>query len=198
MKDTQRKDEKRRLREEILAKRALLTAEDIKEKSRKITDKLLDLKEFKASKVVMSYVDFNNEVETKDFIRTCLQQGKRVVVPVVVRKPESLRSEIIASEIFDPDGDLVPGTYGILEPRKDRLREINPCEIDFAAIPGTVFDMRRNRIGYGAGYYDRFLIKLKKDCLKAGLAFELQIVEELPVEKHDVPLDMIITESRNI
>lgn len=198
MKDTQRKDEKRRLREEILAKRALLTAEDIKEKSRKITDKLLDLKEFKASKVVMSYVDFNNEVEIKDFIRTCLQQGKRVVVPVVVRKPESPRSEIIASEIFDPDGDLVPGTYGILEPRKDRLREINPCEIDFAAIPGTVFDMRRNRIGYGAGYYDRFLIKLKKDCLKAGLAFELQIVEELPVEKHDVPLDMIITESRNI
>lgn len=198
MKDTQRKDEKRRLREDILAKRALLTAEDIKEKSRKITDKLLDLKEFKAGKVVMSYVDFNNEVETKDFIRTCLQQGKRVAVPVVVRKPESPRSEIIASEIFDPDGDLVPGTYGILEPRKDRLREINPCEIDFAAIPGTVFDVRRNRIGYGAGYYDRFLIKLKKDCLKAGLAFELQIVEELPVEKHDVPLDMIITESRNI
>lgn len=186
---------KKELREKVLLKRDLLTKEEIEQKSQIILDKLQNLKFFYESSIIMSYVNFKSEVNTRMFINHCLKLGKRVLVPVVVKKPGNNYKEIIASEIFDLDRDLAVGTYGILEPGKESLREINPHEIDLMVVPGTVFDKSCNRIGYGAGYYDRFMKKVKPDCFKAGLAFQLQVVDRLPAEDHDVPLDIIITES---
>jgi len=188
------KNAKKELREKVLLKRDSLTREEIEQKSRLILDKVHNLKSFGESNVIMSYVSFRSEVNTRMFINHCLELGKRVLVPAVVKKTGTGCKEIIASEISDPDKDLAIGTYGILEPRKESLREINPYEIDFMVVPGTVFDKNCNRIGYGAGYYDRFMKKVKPECFKVGLAFQLQMVDELPSEEHDVPLDMVITE----
>ncbi|NLD47053.1 MAG: 5-formyltetrahydrofolate cyclo-ligase, partial [Clostridiaceae bacterium] len=84
------------------------------------------------------------------------------------------------------------------EPDKKLTTRINPDIIDFVIVPGVVFDIKRNRIGYGAGFYDAFLKRLDPRCFKAGIAFEFQVYQQVPVEPHDVPLDTVITEERFI
>lgn len=187
------KDNKKELRKTILALRSSLTAEEVKAKSNKIVEKLISLKEFEKSSTVMCYVDFRNEVATGCFIGYCLKAGKKAAVPLVVDA-----GNMIAAEINCPEDDLEPGTFGVMEPKKCKLKEINPEEIDIIVVPGAVFDLDKNRIGYGAGFYDRFLPKLRRDCLKVGIAFDIQVVESVPVGEYDVPLELVITESRII
>ena len=98
----------------------------------------------------------------------------------------------------DPVKDMVPGFKGILEPDPSKARLLDPREIDFAVVPGIAFDVSGNRLGFGAGCYDRLLPLLRPDCLKVGAAFEIQIADELPVNEHDFRLDMIVTEKRMI
>lgn len=191
------KNKKDIIRKEILRLRNLINGEELEEKSSAIMRRLMDTEEFKASKTIMCYMDFKNEVKTVDFMKLCLMLRKRVAVPLV-QKIEGGRKELIACEVRDLDSELEPGTYGILEPRKDAVREVPPDEIDLVVVPGVVFDLKKNRIGYGAGYYDRFLKKTRNDCSRIAVAFDIQIVDEVPVEGHDEQMGMIITESRII
>lgn len=96
------------------------------------------------------------------------------------------------------DSDLEKGVLGLLEPKKECKRLLNPEDIDLIVVPGIAFDILKNRIGYGAGYYDRFLKTTREDCLKVGVAFELQILDKINTQEHDVPLNAIITEKRVI
>lgn len=185
------------LRKSVIEQRSSLSEAELEDKSRHIINTVKELEQFTAGNMIMCYVDFRNEVRTAGFIRECLLMGKRIAVPVVQRLPDKERS-IIASEILDIDKDLEKGAYGILEPSKCKIREISPDIIDFVIVPGVVFDEAKNRIGYGAGYYDRFLPLVRNSCLKAGIAFELQIRPSIPAGRYDVPLDMIITEDRII
>jgi 5-formyltetrahydrofolate cyclo-ligase len=95
--------------------------------------------------------------------------------------------------------ELVPGTFGILEPtaelRELPPRQVLPSQIDLALVPGVVFDRQGNRLGYGRGFYDRLLRQLPREVLRVGLAFECQVVEELPVEPHDERMDWLVTEA---
>lgn len=190
-------NDKNSLRKSILHSRDMLLPEEVKLKSKRIFEKLADLKEYKESSIIMCYMDFRNEVMTADFIQESFNRNKRIAVPLVVRNRNGQR-ELLASEIHDLKNDLAQGTFGIREPVKDRIREIQPQELDLVIVPGVVFDIRKNRIGYGAGFYDRFLTRTKADCLKAGVAFDMQVLNEVPVDVHDVPLDIIVTESRII
>ncbi|MDP4107760.1 MAG: 5-formyltetrahydrofolate cyclo-ligase, partial [Bacillota bacterium] len=79
--------------------------------------------------------------------------------------------------------------------KAEKIRKIQPSKIDLVVVPGVAFDIRRNRIGYGGGYYDRFLKKTSFACFKVGLAFEAQIADEVPIDRYDVPLHMVITEN---
>ena len=92
--------------------------------------------------------------------------------------------------------DLVEGPYGILEPKKEKIKEISFDEIDLIIIPGIVFDLKGNRIGHGKGFYDRLLKNTKVSII--ALAFEFQIIGKIPVDKNDKPVDIIITEKRII
>ena len=92
--------------------------------------------------------------------------------------------------------DLKISSYGILEPKKDKIKNISSDKIDLIIVPGVAFDLKGNRMGHGKGYYDRFLNLVKSTSI--GLAFEFQIIENIPVESHDKPIDMIITEKRII
>jgi 5-formyltetrahydrofolate cyclo-ligase len=181
---------KKKLKSEIISKRELLPREELLRKSAEIKKKLFSLKEFINSQTIMFYTSIKSEVYTHDMITEALI-SKKVAIPVV----DKVKDEISPSEIKD-FSELSQGTFGILEPKKDFIRKILPEEIDLVIVPGIAFDIKGHRIGYGKGYYDRLLKKTK--AVKIGFAFELQIIDEVPKEAHDVPMDKIITEKRII
>ena len=125
-------------------------------------------------------------------LQRCLAEGKSVSVPQTVPQ----QSELLAVAITNPATDLAPGYKGIPEPIPSlaELRRVNPQSIDIAIIPGAVFDRSGYRLGYGGGYYDRFLVKKAPQAYRIGLAFSLQLVNRIPALSHDAPLDMLITE----
>lgn len=174
---------KSELKESILKKRDSLPKEDILERSRKIQKNLFSLSQYSNSKTAMFFVSFNSEVHTHDMIIEALK-SKTVVVPKVTHH------EIEPSVIIDFD-NLVPARFGILEPI-DTMR-IAYKNIGLVLVPGIVFDREGHRIGYGFGYYDKFLAKVPK-AIKIGLAFDFQVVDRIPAEKHDVAVDFIVTE----
>ena len=178
---------KNRLKESILEKRNSLAKEEIKEKSIQIQKSLFNLDSYKKAKIIMFFVSFNSEVSTHDMIKEALN-NKTVIVPKVVGH------EIEPSVIIDFD-NLVTGKFGILEPIE--LMKIAYKNIDLVLVPGIAFDGHGHRIGYGFGYYDKFLKKVPK-AVKIGLAFDFQIVDKLPVEPHDVAVDLIVTENKII
>ncbi|HAW59996.1 MAG TPA: 5-formyltetrahydrofolate cyclo-ligase [Actinobacteria bacterium] len=193
MGNAETKREKEALRREILTKRDSQTAEEMARKSSKIKERLWGLPEFKRAKVVMFYVSFGSEVQTKEMIKEVLATGKKVIVPA----PQPKKRELLCSLIGDYR-DLEPGTYGILEPKKSKIRPVDVSHLDLIIVPGCVFDLRGYRLGYGKGYYDRFLKKTTPKTTLVGLAYELQIVKEIPATAHDVPVHKIITENRVI
>jgi 5-formyltetrahydrofolate cyclo-ligase len=184
---------KQTLKAEIYEKRNALSDEEIKEKSDKIKNNLLSLDEFKNSKNIMFYVSFNKEVDTHKLIKDLLnEKDKTVLVPYTVKN--DLRLNV--SELKDFN-ELELNDFGILEPKEPYIREFNPDKIDIVIVPGMVFDKTGHRIGYGYGYYDRFL-KAIKNILKIGLAYDLQLVEKIQEEEHDVPMDIIVTDKEII
>jgi len=182
---------KHTLKQEIIEKRKSLTKEEIKEKSSKIKDNFYSLNEFKNSKNLMMYVSFNKEVDTQDLIKELLDKEKNVIVPFVQKNNPILQLSELKS--FN---ELEPKTLGILEPKDEFVREFDIENVDLVIVPGLVFDQNGHRIGYGYGYYDKVLKKLKNNAKKIGFAFEFQLVEKIPEERHDVPVDILITEKR--
>lgn len=183
------------IRKCVLDGRKALQDEAVKDKSSRILQGLLMLQSFQSSRVVMCYMNFRNEVMTSDIMENCFKQGKRVAIPCSVVMPSG-DCGLMVYEIKDLTCDVCTGKYGILEPDVKKTQQISPGDIDIVLVPGVAFDMNRHRIGYGAGYYDRFLRSVKPNCFKAGLAFDLQIVDEIPSEEHDMQMDAIITENR--
>lgn len=189
-----RMDTKKDFRKNFIEKRNMLRAEDVVQKSDEIFGRVFSLKAYERAAVVMTYMSFGNEVMTGPFIEKCLKDGKKVVLPRVVISSEGGR-DLEVYEIKDTKDCLIPGFKGILEPDPAVLEQAEPRTVDLAVIPGVAFDKDCNRMGFGAGCYDRFLPKLSTDCLKAGVAFEIQMAERLPADEHDFRLDMVITES---
>jgi 5-formyltetrahydrofolate cyclo-ligase len=186
-------EERTALRANILAARNRLPAEERQQKSRTITERLLALPEFSASLNVFAYVSFRSEVETVELIARCLQKGAAVSVPLTLPAEHRL----LAYRITDPSRNLAPGYCGIPEPLTT-LPLVDPASIELVVVPGSVFDVHGGRLGYGGGYYDRFLQTAAPQALRIGLAFDLQVVAAVPLESHDQQLDYLITESRTI
>ncbi len=187
-------ESKSEVRKAALAVRSGLPENEVIYKSGIICDKIIKSGIFARAGLILCYMDFRNEVKTGGMIRAALCAGKRVGLPLV--KKNGMERELLAYEIKDPDKDVQKGTYGILEPLGDKLRRVDAGEIDLVIVPGAAFDVHKQRLGYGAGYYDRFLQKIRPDCVKMGVAFDIQIMDTIPVETHDIKMDMILTESR--
>lgn len=190
-------DSKRAIRKTILKKRGLASKEEVLEKSRIIINRLINLKHFGSCSDIMCYMDFRNEVMTAEFINFCLFQGRRISIPKIEKVKSSGQSKLTAYEINDIK-DVETGAYGILEPVGNTAKRINPRELDMICVPGVVFDIKGNRIGYGRGYYDRFLKETGTNCIKVGIAFDIQILDSIPSDIHDVTMDVIVTEKRVI
>ncbi|MGQ9629826.1 MAG: 5-formyltetrahydrofolate cyclo-ligase [bacterium] len=186
------KEEKKAIRRRILNERNSMDRSEIAKRSEEIARKLISSPEFESAGVVMVFVSFGSEVRTQRILNAALSSGKRVAVPLVQDK------KIIASELLDPENDLAPGTYGILEPKPECVRPVPAEEIDLIVTPGLAFDRRGYRIGYGAGYYDRFFKTTRPDAPKIAVAFDFQVLDEVPTTERDLPVDAIITERRII
>ncbi len=190
-------DEKRKRIKEIMRRQGLLkrgkqTAVVIRRKSRLIKQKLFQMPEYRQAQTVMFYAAKIGEVDTEEMIKETLKKKKKVVVPKVKGK------KLIPFELRDWAADLKKGAFGIKEPKDEALRSLSLETIDLVIVPGICFDMKKNRLGYGYGYYDRFLAKLPERTKAFGVAFELQFIGTIPCLQNDENLDKIITEKRII
>ncbi|GIM46319.1 5-formyltetrahydrofolate cyclo-ligase [Collibacillus ludicampi] len=182
--------DKTSIRKEILAKRQGVPKEIREEWDRKILDCIEQMDLVRKSSTIMLYFSFRAEVGTDEIFLWGIREGKRIAAPVTfVTERKLIPVEIRSLQ------DVVTGAYGIREPEWREHRVIPAEEIDLIFIPGVAFDRRGGRLGYGGGYYDRFLPQLRKDAVKIGLAYDLQIIDHVPAEPHDIILDGIVTES---
>ncbi|MDG4475567.1 5-formyltetrahydrofolate cyclo-ligase [Thiovibrio frasassiensis] len=186
-------EERTTLRTKILAARDTLLAGERQRKSRAITERLLALPEFAAARTIFTYVSFRSEVETLGLITHCLDRGVTVSVPLTLPAEHRL----LPYAITDIIRDLAPGYCSIPEPLES-LPLVDPASIEVVVTPGSVFDAKGGRLGYGGGYYDRFLQTAAPQALRIGLAFDLQVVAAVPLKNHDEQLDYLVTETRTI
>lgn len=180
------------IRRDILKARLSMSQERVLEKSKTIMDSILASGIYRKSSHIMVYVDFRNEVGTESLIIHALAAGKRVSVPITDIKGKRLTP----SELLYYPGDLKPGAWGILEPQESCARPVDPGELDLVIVPGVAFDAGGNRLGYGGGFYDRFLPRTRPGTVYLAPAFELQMVENVFPGTLDVPVHIIFTEER--
>ncbi len=183
---------KSRLRGEAKMRREAHPESERIAKSGRIAEKLFSLPEFKKAKTILFYASTKHEVHTHEMIVRALLQGKRVAVPLTDMKCHCLHLSEVKSL-----GDLAAGRFGILEPTKETFRPVQPGEVDLVIVPGIAFDSHGNRIGYGMGFYDS-LLRQMRHAKAIALAFEFQVVDEIPAEAHDVRVHHVVTEERVI
>ncbi len=186
--------EKNQLRRYILRLRDRQSPMEIEEKSGDITDQVLFLHEYVRARGIACYINKDSEVDTRPLIRRALDQGKRVLVPVVKKGD----IELFFSEIKGLGTELAPGTFNILEPKPEFLHSQSLDLVDVLFVPGIVWDKEGYRLGWGRGYFDRVLKNLPPHVRSVGLSFNMQLVNRVPRDQFDLPVDMVVTESRAI
>lgn len=178
-----------RLRRQVLEQRLALPAHRVAELSERVRAHLLSHPAWRASRAVLAYASFRQEVDTLPLLAAALSQRKELILPRVDRR----RKRLDLLRVSDPGADLQPGYQGIPEPDPARCPPVDAGRIDLVLVPGVVFDRRGFRLGYGGGYYDRLLASLP-GAVRVGLAFSLQVVDEIPALAHDLPVDILVTE----
>ncbi len=174
-----RKKEIRRL---IKERKKTFSLENATIDSELIFNRLEALHQFKSADIILAYWSLSDEVSTHRFILKWAGT-KKIVLPIVVGDTLELRA-------FNGMESLVTSTsFGIQEPKVEEL--VNPKDVDFAIIPGIAFDKKGNRLGRGKGFYDRFL--KQTNAFKVAVGYDFQIIDEVPVSSHDVPVDIVIT-----
>ena len=179
-------EEKRLIRKQIFAARKQCSDAQVEEWSHQITDQVLKLSEFVKAKHILAYADYNHEVMTRYIIEEAWKAGKEVAVPKVVGK------DMIFYRLTD-FSQLEPGYFGIPEPVRG---EIVKWEDALMVMPGVAFDPENNRVGYGGGFYDKYLEK-HPNLHAVAIAFELQMYRELPFEEHDIKPEKVVTEKQS-
>lgn len=159
--------------------------------SKIIWDRFLALPEYAAAETAMFYVDVRSEVRTRPFLPAVIRAGRRVVVPYCVEGELAL----FHLECME---ELAPGYFGILEPRPELRplpgKRVEPEDVDLVMVPGLAFDPRGGRIGYGKGYYDRLLRRVRRGRPRVAVAFECQMFPTLPMLEYDARMDKVVTE----
>ncbi len=180
---------KAKLRSQKLLERVQHDPLEKKRKDEQILKNILALPAFKKAETILFYMPIKGEVDLSALLEVTKNSlNKKFVLPRVTKGKTTLELYYIQNP-----HDLEKGSFNILEP-KLHLKKAPLKNLDLALIPGVVFFDNGHRIGYGKGYYDRLL--KKTSCLKIGVAYEFQIVKNIPGEKHDTPMDMIITEKK--
>ena len=181
---------KESLRKKIKDERDRLSKRDVRDRSKLIIENLFLLPEFFRADTIHTYVSSkNNEVDTHELIRTLLKQKKRVVAPIADKVTKQMRH----SEIFSLS-ELGTAAYGILEPRI--YRPVAVADMNVIIVPALAVDRKGNRLGFGAGFYDRFLHDVNLPTV--ALAYDFLVLNDVPSETTDVPVSFIVTEQEII
>ncbi len=184
------KQQKKKIREQILRRLEKISPQQREEKSFRITEKLLSSGEFADASTVMVYVSLPQEVDTREIIQEALKQGKRVGVPYMI--PGG--NKMVASEIT-MNYRLEKGPLGVSQPAGSEVKAIPLDEIDLVVVPALAYDKANRRLGRGKAFYDSFLAGAKPGSIRTiGIAFDEQVVENLPQSSHDIPVDRVITD----
>lgn len=182
---------KKQLRKQFLAVREQMTAKEVSEKSARIMENLFSLPELLTAGTLFLYASYRNEVRTEELLERLLAQGRRVALPVV------LGDRMEFYRIASP-AELTCGYRGIREPQQREELRCVPQGEDAMLLPGVAFDPGGGRLGYGGGYYDRYLERYRTEglCL-IGIAYEIQLAKEtLPLEETDQKVRYLVTEQR--
>ena len=184
--------DRRQMRRAILKNRDGLGEGEQVLKSRCIAGRVLALEGVRQAAVLFVYMHYRSEVRTRELMVSLLSTGHIVTVPVTV----PAHSSLLAVRVTDPDNQVEPGYLGIPEPFPWLVEQqtVDPALVDVVIVPGSVFDRSGGRLGYGGGYYDRFLAGAAPRAVRIGLAFEQQLVARVPLEPHDQEMDYVVSE----
>ncbi|MDV0447487.1 5-formyltetrahydrofolate cyclo-ligase [Methanosarcinaceae archaeon Ag5] len=179
---------KQKVRNELRLKREKMSRPDVLAKSKPITVALLNSDLFQKAEIVFAYADVKNEVHTMPFLQDCFERNKPVALP------KTVGNELIFYKISDLDS-LKKGNFGILEPDTSdpELVPVLPDKKTLFVVPGIGFDRLGNRLGYGVGYFDKYLSK-NGYMHAVGICFEDQLVDKIPTEDTDIRMDSVLTE----
>lgn len=181
---------KKIIRKEITKLRNGLKLEDKKILDKKIFNFLIRSDFYKKSKRIFIYVSYKNEVDTKEIIDYSLKNDKMIYVPKINVEDKTMKAVRIHSL-----NELSVNKYGILEPN---IVDKDCIDLDLIVLPGIAFDKVGNRIGYGGGYYDKYLAALEYKVDKVALAYGFQVIDNIEVEEHDIKVDYVITNNEII
>lgn len=184
------------LRKELLDRRNRMTKPERTEKSRRILAALLEHTLVSEAEQILCYVNTGNEVETIRFLEACLKRGKAVYCPLVSQGDMDFYRIVTTRQ-------LQPGFHGILEPPGEPSSLFSPGKTacgepaPLMVLPGVVFDRQHHRIGYGGGYYDRYLERVP-GLTTLALAFSFQVREAIPYEPYDICPQILLTENGEV
>lgn len=176
--------EKKAIRRYMRMQKEALTMLDVDRCSKRVTEKVINSQAFINAKVIYIYLEYNQEIITHGIMSKAWSMGKKVAIPKII---DGLM-DFYYVESFD---DVIPGFKGIFEPFKPNLAKDDKV---LMIMPGIAFDLHFNRIGYGGGYYDRYLNEhTDTEFIKMALCYDFQIVDKIEPEAHDNRVDMLIT-----
>jgi 5-formyltetrahydrofolate cyclo-ligase len=181
---------KNALRARLLAQRAALDPARVREDSLAASRRLLAAPRISRANCVLMYLPVKNELDTRDLFAELANRGVRVLLPRC-RDGEAGELDLFCVAGLD---EVCPGRFGILEPDPGKCRRADDTPPELAVVPGTAFDRRGYRLGFGGGYYDRlFARKEMAAVLRIGFCYDFQVADELPHEPHDQPMHALCT-----
>ena len=180
--------DKVQLRQQLQGKLLKMTDDLCAQKSKKAFKNLISLPQFQRASVIMMYLTMPNEIDTSDAVLYAWQQKKTVVVPRISWQ----QRHMIPVEINSLENGFSTEFGGLRNPIKGQAIPFE--DIDLVVTPGLGFDKRGNRLARGGAYYDRFFANKKLIACKCGFAFSEQVVESIPVQQHDMPVDILVTD----
>lgn len=179
---------KPKLRDDLKLQLSKVDGDDASRRSHAACKALTDLPEFREASAVMAYMPIPHEVDSLPAVLAAWRADKTVLMPKIQWEHEHMLAVVCRSL----DDDMTLGRYGLREPAKGEPWPVE--DIDLVIVPALAFDRKGNRLGRGGGFYDRFLSQPKMQAVTCGLAFDEQLVDELPVDDHDRPVDLVVTD----
>jgi 5-formyltetrahydrofolate cyclo-ligase len=179
---------KNSLRQEVLAKRDAISQATRQAYTVDLLVNISSLPEWKKANTVLLYLGIKTEFDPTPLVEAALSMEKTVVLPRILKAENRLEIRQIQSL----DQDLVSGVWGLREPDPSSCPEIEPAKLDFVLVPGVAFDLQGNRMGYGAGFYDRLLSDQRLVAPRISAFFSEQLVDQVPHEAHDLPVDIMV------
>lgn len=179
---------KHQLREMLKSHLKEMSPDAIQHQSELIIEHLKRIYTPETPSTIMLYMPMPSEVNVMDLLKLWVETGQRVCVPVV----DWDTRKMVAKQIQSIDQPMKKLKFGLQEPESGVV--VDPAEIDFIVVPGLGFDDKGARLGRGGGFYDRFLSKLPDEAIRCGVCFDCQMVEQIPVEAHDIRMNLVVTD----